>query len=130
MFVSWISLACWLKRKSILYLVFVRDILDAYGWSSGIPQTTLTGDGITARGDIVLNTVSTAKQGMSIVTGITADDTIEQSDGRPSLIIRRAGDDSLWDIAKSSGSTVEAIKNANNIQAEPDSEQMLLIPVV
>jgi len=23
MFVSWISLACWLKRKSILYLVFV-----------------------------------------------------------------------------------------------------------
>ncbi len=108
----------------------INSRLDAYGWSSGIPQTMLTGDGITARGDIVLNTVSTANQGMSIVTGITADDKIEQSDDRPSLIIRRAGDDSLWDIAKSSGSTVEAIKNANNIQAEPDSEQMLLIPVV
>ena len=49
---------------------------------------------------------------------------------RPSLILRRAGGESLWDIAKKSGSTVAAIRSANKLQEEPKPGQMLLIPVL
>ena len=48
---------------------------------------------------------------------------------RPSLILRRAGDQCLWDIAKAAGSTMEAIRKANGLSGEPAPEQMLLIPV-
>jgi len=48
---------------------------------------------------------------------------------RPSLIVRRAGANRLWDIAKDSGSTVEAIQKVNGLQGEPAPDQMLLIPV-
>ena len=49
---------------------------------------------------------------------------------RPSLILRRAGQDSLWSIAKACGTTVEAIQNANGGIDHPKPEQMLLIPMV
>ena len=49
---------------------------------------------------------------------------------RPSLVLRRMRDDSLWDIAKACGSTVEAIRHANRLEGEPDPDRMLLIPVL
>ena len=49
---------------------------------------------------------------------------------RPSLILRRAGEADLWEIAKNTGSTVEAIRKANALEAEPRQDQMLLIPVM
>jgi len=40
------------------------------------------------------------------------------------------GEDSLWDIAKDVGSTVETIQKVNKLTAEPTPQQMLLIPVL
>ena len=48
---------------------------------------------------------------------------------RPSLILRRAGEEGLWAIAKASGSTVSAIRDANQLEDEPEIGQMLLIPI-
>ena len=48
---------------------------------------------------------------------------------RPSIILRRAGDEGLWAIAKSTGSTVSAIRKANQLDDEPEVGQMLLIPI-
>lgn len=48
---------------------------------------------------------------------------------RPSIILRRVGDEGLWAIAKSSGSTVSAIRKANQLEDEPEVGQMLLIPI-
>ena len=53
----------------------------------------------------------------------------EPDGNRPSLILRRAGNQRLWDIAKESGSTMDAIRKANHLQEEPAPGQMLLIPV-
>lgn len=53
----------------------------------------------------------------------------EYTQGPVSLIIRRAGTLRLWDLAKSCGSTVEAIKNINHLEGEPSPTQLLLIPV-
>lgn len=47
---------------------------------------------------------------------------------RPSLIVRRKGQDSLWEIAKAVGSTVEKIQQANGLEGEPAADKMLLIP--
>ena len=41
----------------------------------------------------------------------------------------RAGAESLWELAKASRSTVEAIRQANNLEEEPLDDRMLLIPV-
>ena len=48
---------------------------------------------------------------------------------RPSLILRRRGEDSLWNLAKQCGTTVEAIRTANHLTEDPAPEKMLLIPV-
>lgn len=48
---------------------------------------------------------------------------------RPSWILRRPDGESLWTIAKHTGSTVEAIRKANNLTADPDPDRILLIPV-
>jgi LysM repeat protein len=37
--------------------------------------------------------------------------------------------DSLWELAKETGSTMDAIRKANGLTQEPRQGQMLLIPV-
>ena len=72
---------------------------------------------------------SSSRQGLIQVTGMTLGEKKEPDPARPSLILCRVGDRSLWQIAKSSGSSVDAIRKINDLQEEPESERMLLIPV-
>lgn len=74
------------------------------------------------------NTATSGKE-MQMVTGLELDEMQKPDPGRPSLILRRAGEESLWEIAKNSGSTMDAIKNANGLDGEPAVGQMLMIPV-
>ena len=39
------------------------------------------------------------------------------------------GQESLWDIAKATGSTVEAIMEANHLSETPAPDTMVLIPI-
>ena len=97
------------------------------GWGlTALPQAV--GGSVHADGQISM-TVS-AGQGMTMVTGLTLGEKAEPDPGRPSLILRRSRGEQLWDIAKTSGSTVEAIRKANGLTNEPEDGKMLLIPVV
>ncbi len=50
---------------------------------------------------------------------------------RPSVIIRpKRRDQTLWELAKGCGSTVGAIQKLNQLEGEPESDQLLLIPVI
>ena len=80
--------------------------------------------------ELILQAYTTAQDGLSALTGVTMGQWEEPDPGRPSLILRKAGQDSLWDIAKESRSTVNAIQKANQLEGEPDSPQMLLIPIL
>ena len=71
-----------------------------------------------------------AEEGLAMVTALQLGEETSLDPQRPSLILRRCGDKELWDIAKECGSTVEAICKANGISAEPESDTMLLIPVM
>lgn len=72
---------------------------------------------------------SMAREGIPMVMGLELGEVREADPGRPSVILRRTGESRLWDIAKSTGSTVEAIKKANALENEPVRDQILLIPV-
>ncbi len=96
---------------------------------AGVPEAVPTGGNAQLRADMLLNAATTSEQGIPMVTGLELGELREPDPGRPSLILRRAGTDRLWDVAKHTGSTVDAIKKANDLQQEPDSDRVLLIPV-
>jgi len=53
----------------------------------------------------------------------------EPNPERPSMVLCRREDQTLWEIAKRCGSTVDEIRRINRLESEPASEQMLLVPV-
>ena len=67
---------------------------------------------------------------MPVITGMELGELRESDPERPSLILCRRGEQSLWDIAKHTGSTVEIIQKANGLTQEPEPDKMLLIPIV
>ena len=96
----------------------------------GSMQLSDQGDSMLVRAEVPVQMVSTAGEGISMVTALALGEKQEPDPGRPSLILRRAAGDPLWDIARQSGSTVEAIRRANALDGEPEPGRMLLIPVV
>lgn len=93
------------------------------------PQAIPGSDNIVAKTDLPLEMNTTARQRIPMVTGVELGEQRKADPNRPSLILRRAGDKRLWDIAKASGSTMDAIRRANHLDEEPAPGQMLLIPV-
>lgn len=96
---------------------------------TGRPQAIVNGTDAEMRADMLISGKVLSNSGMRFVTGLQIGDMKEPDENRPSLIVRRTGEDRLWDIAKDTGSTVDAIMQANRLQREPDSEQILLIPI-
>ena len=93
---------------------------------NGWPQVV----GSSVHGDSAVSASAVAGQGIPMVTGLTLGEQTEPDPARPSLLLRRAGQEPLWDLAKQSGSTVDAIRQANRISEEPEPGKMLLIPVL
>lgn len=103
--------------------------MDCYLRFSGRPQVIPGAQNMELNGEAQLETAVFSEQGLCMVTGLELGEWREPEPDRPSLILRRAGEDRLWDIAKECNSTVEAIRAANQLQEEPADGQMLLIPV-
>ena len=93
-------------------------------------ETLITGEGIRVRGQSVLRAKTYAQQQFSPVMGIQPGEMREPDPNRPSLILCRAGEKSLWELARESGSTVQAIRSASGLEGEPQPNRMLLIPVL
>lgn len=102
----------------------------AYMGSKTVPQAQFTGENVELSADMEVQTAIFAEKGLQMVTGLDIGEQTASDPQRPSLILRRAGDGTLWDIAKECGSTVDAICKANQIESEPESSRMLLIPVI
>ncbi len=94
------------------------------------PQQLGSGAQSMTKVEIPLDMTATTRQRMPMVTGVTMEAQRVLDANRPSLILRKAGTGRLWDIAKNSGSTVKAIRQANQLEGEPSPDQMLLIPVL
>lgn len=97
---------------------------------SGRPEAAISPDGAAMQCDVFVNATVSMQQGLDMVQGLQLGQLQEQDPARPSLILKRAGEQTLWDIAKECGSTVETIRQANRLADEAQPEQMLLIPVL
>lgn len=96
----------------------------------GSESQAITGNGkIVMKTEMPVEMTVRATQTIPMVTGVELGQQIQPDPNRPSLILRRAGDNRLWDIAKNAGSTVEAIRRVNGLAGEPAPGQMLLIPI-
>lgn len=92
------------------------------------PQVIPAGDQLTISTQLHARALSMARQGVSMVSGMSLGDAAIPDPGRPSLIMRPRGELSLWELAKECGSTVQAIYQANGLQEEPAENRLLLIP--
>lgn len=86
-------------------------------------------DGMALRSMYPMTVQVYSGQSIPMVTELEMGELKEADPSRPSIILRRAGDEGLWAMAKDYGSTVQAIREANQLTDEPLSGQMLLIPV-
>ena len=68
-------------------------------------------------------------ESIPMLTGMTLGDVQQKDEGRPSVILRKLGNDKIWELAKEYHTTVEAIEIANAISDQPEAERILLIPV-
>ena len=93
------------------------------------PQVTLGADSMDTRIQLPVQLTAYGKEAFDTVVAVELGEARERDPDHPSLILRRVGEDGLWEIAKSTGSTVSAIKQANGLQEEPESGSLLLIPV-
>jgi hypothetical protein len=104
--------------------------LNANVYANGKPLVSSGMNGMLLRGDVSVEIITSSGQGIPVVAEVELGELQKPKPDRPSLILCRKGSQRLWDIAKNTGSTVEAILEANNLQGEPNAEQVLLIPVL
>lgn len=109
----------------------VTDMTDTMLWSRGgaQPQASVGGGTANLHCDVTVDMMTVSQSGIPMVTALELGDQTEPDPGRPSLILRRTGTDSLWKVAKQCGSTVDAIRLANDLTDDPESDKLLLIPV-
>ena len=70
-----------------------------------------------------------SQAGIQMISGLEMGQLETAAPERPSLILRRSNGESLWNMAKRCGSTVDGIMQLNHLKEEPADNQMLLIPV-
>lgn len=93
------------------------------------PAVTMGADEANVSSELRLHQQTVSNTGIPMVMGLELGEVQEPDPLRPSLILRRAGENGLWELAKMSGSTMEAIRGANALTDEPVPGQLLLIPV-
>ncbi len=96
---------------------------------NGMPQAMVNSGGVSMQADLDLRQRIAGGEPLSAVTGLTLGEEMPKDPQRPSLILRRAGEESLWEIAKATGTTEEDIRKANRLDGEVEEDRMLIIPV-
>ena len=91
---------------------------------------TAGGDEVKLRWPMELMHTTMGGQGIPVVTGLQMGEEKTPDPSRPSLILKHQTAGGLWELAKNSGSTMEAIRQANGLTEEPEIGTMLLIPVL
>ena len=103
---------------------------EAVSFAVSKPQATLMSGSVQLGGELKLIVESSSTGSIPMITGLEVGEMESSDPKRPSVILRKPGEKSLWELAKEHGSSEEAIREANGLQEEPDETRMLLIPVL
>ncbi len=90
-------------------------------------RVSFGGGELSAEFELQMDTV--ADCGLDMMDALELGEETAPDPMRPSVILRRATQEGLWDLAKRCNTTTEAIQKANHLDGEPQPGQMLLIPV-
>lgn len=104
--------------------------VEAACWQTGKPQGNLLSGSANLTGELRLDTMTVADRPIPMITALELGELQPLDSRRPSLILRKAGDMDLWNLAKKHGSSVESICSANGLEGDPEESRMLLIPVL
>lgn len=124
-----------LMRESIRFdcakPLTTADDNNIYLWLEGAtqPEYQPGNDGMKLHNRYQVSAQVFSGQPIPMVTGLELGEIAEPNPNRPAVILRRAGEEGIWNLAKSCGSTVDAIKAANHLADEPVEGTLLLIPV-
>lgn len=99
--------------------------LFAWAQISGRPKA----QGGELRCDVRTQLSFTADTQIPMVSALELGEILPPDPNRPSLILRRCNGEGLWVLAKQTGTTVEAIRQANSLSGDPEPNRLLLIPV-
>ena len=126
------NLQCSSGRWNAQWNLPVEDSVQIHGniLYSEVPKAICGSDQLTVMPRLQVEALSISRQGMQMVAGLELGEPITPDPARPSVILRRAGEQSLWEMAKESGSTVDAIRKANGLGEEPREDRLLLIPIL
>ena len=103
--------------------------VEAVSSATGKAQAVFNSGRAELRGEVLMEATTGSQRGVPMITGLELGEMTEPDPNRPSLILCRAGEEALWDIAKRTGATVEGIREANHLSDEASPGQMLLIPI-
>lgn len=98
--------------------------------ANGFPVVQHSGGNVTVKGNLCMTAYTETMQGQRMLSSVELGEEKIPDKNRPSVILRRSEGESLWDMAKSCGTTVAAICQINGLNDEPDPGRMLLIPVM
>lgn len=93
------------------------------------PNIIPTGNGVELRYPVSITAESFAENGYKSLCGGEIRENPKSANQRPAVIVRRTrSGETLWDIAKASGTTVDKIRKANRLDSDVTSTGVLLIP--
>jgi hypothetical protein len=98
-------------------------------WEAEEAQAVPSGGAVAVNCQLTAREMTVNDWAVPALSGITLGEPMIKDPDRPSLLLRRCGTGSLWDIAKNSGTTVSAIKAANNMVDDYAPDKMLIIPI-
>lgn len=102
-----------------------------FSWVKGTATCRKMGENWRFETQIALDLQSLCNQSVNMVHSVNLGEEHQPDPERPSVIVRaKNADQSLWDLAKDCGSTVGAIRKMNRLEADPEENQLLLIPVI
>lgn len=105
------------------------ETMDAAMWPAGKSLGSLMSGTSQLSNDVNLETETISDTPIPMVTALELGELQQPDSRRPSLILKKSDGKTLWQMAKETGSTVSAIREANHLDTKPDNAQMLLIPV-
>ena len=105
-------------------------VLDTVLLPGGSVQGSLLSGSAQLSADMQMITEALSGTPILMVTGLETGELRAPDLNRPSLILRRTETADLWELAKKTGSTETAIREANALQSDPEPGAMLLIPMV
>ena len=93
------------------------------------PVASSSGEDVTVTASMTLQAMVTNESGLPMTTAIEIGEKKEKDSAGPSLVVRKIGANSIWDIGKQYSANISDIQCANIQRDELNEEHVILIPI-